>query len=103
MLIKFVPLITVSSMILKKYLCLNGYQLYLVENSIRCILNVIFTPSPEILTVRKAPIYLKIPFMNSKPNNCLKTKLSELISKYYPQIDLRISFLIYSFGGLFKF
>ena len=78
---------------IKKYFCQNGYPLNLVENSIRCKLNSIFTPFPESLTVPKAPIYLKLPYMNSENNKSLKTELSDLLGKYYPQIDLRILFM----------
>ena len=87
---------TVSPMnlkIIKKYFCQNGYSFNLVENSIHCKLNSTFNPFPESLTVPKSPIYLKLPFMNSETNNSLKTEFSDLIDKYYPQIDLRIMFM----------
>ena len=104
MLIKFVPHITISPTnlkILKNYLCENGYALNLVGNSICCKFNNIFISHTKLLTVPKAPVHLKIPFMNSKSNNSLKTELSDFIGKYYPQIDLRILFSSNDSVGIF--
>ena len=70
---KYLKILKTNFRILKKLL------LNIDGNSIPSKLNSLFTPFPEILTVPKAPIYFKTPSMNSKSNNALKTKLSDLI------------------------
>ena len=46
---------------IKNYLRPNGYPLNLVKNSILYKFNSVFIPIPEIITVTKALIYLRIP------------------------------------------
>jgi hypothetical protein len=76
---------------LKNYFCSNGYPKFLVESHIKRFLNTLYERVETVLTVPRKNIYISFPYYGS---NSLKLdkELKHLLSKFYPQINLKIAF-----------
>ena len=77
---------------LRKFFSQNGYKLDMINECISKKLNSIYEPTPPVTTVPKQILYCKVPYMSSFFNKQLNSEISNLVSKFYPQINLRIIF-----------
>ena len=88
---------------LKKYFCQNNFPLFLIENLTRNKINSLLVPKPLVSTVDKNPIYASIPFISNTQNRSINSEIQSLIKRFYPQINLRLSFKNdFSIGSLFS-
>ena len=89
---------------LRKIFYQNCYPNSLFEISVKNRFESYFSPKPPITTVPKDSIFCKIPFIDPKRNFLLKREISDLISKFYPQIDLNVIFEnSLSIGSFFRY
>ena len=79
---------------LKKYFCQNNFPLFLIENLTRNKINSLIVPKPLVSTVNKNPIYASIPFISNDQYRTMRLEIQSLIKRFYPQINLRLSFKI---------
>ena len=69
----------------------NGYSFSLLDRCINKYLNKVYSPKVAISTARKLTLNTCIPFLG-KQSIALRAKLNRLMTKYYPNIELRICF-----------
>ena len=77
---------------LRKFFCQNGYGLNLIENRISKKLNSIFVPEPIVSSVSKQIIHCKIPYMSNSFNKKFNSEILNLVSQFFPQVNLRLIF-----------
>ena len=77
---------------LRGYFAQNGFNQFTVEKFISKKLNSTFTPLPDLISVPKQTIYSKIPYFSHYLNKQLNSDIVALVSKFFPQIDLRLIF-----------
>ena len=78
---------------LRQYFFQNKYPLEIIEKSIRHKLNHLFAPPPTVSTVAKQEFFIKIPFMSKETNASIKKDILELVSRFYPQLSLKLIFV----------
>ena len=89
---------------LKKYFCQNNFPLFLIENLTRKKIDSLIVPKPLVSTANKNPIYASIPFISNAQNRTIKLEIQTLIKRFYPQINLHLSFKNdFSIGSLFSY
>ena len=67
------------------------YRSFVFQNCFRKYINSYLCPKLSITTVPKCTKYFAFPYLSSKTET-LQFELSKLVSKYYPCIDLRLTF-----------
>ena len=77
---------------LRKFFCQNGFGLNLIESRISKKLNSIFEPDPIVSSVSKQIIHCKIPYMSNSINKQFNSEILKLVSKFFPQVNLRLIF-----------
>ena len=77
---------------LKKFFFQNGFPIKLVEGKIRKKLSDIHNSKPIVHTVPKLDIYACFPFLDKTSNRKIHDEIQEIITKFYPQINLKIIF-----------
>ena len=77
---------------LKKYFYDNGYPKFLVDSVIVRTLGKILDFVPQNISVDRKIIFVSLPFYGEKWCSDLKHDLTQLISKFYPQFDVKLIF-----------
>ncbi|NJL51449.1 MAG: hypothetical protein HC930_03135 [Hydrococcus sp. SU_1_0] len=77
---------------LRSFFYKNFFPLSFIEKMFRLKIAETRFKKPLIFTVPKKVIYCSLPFVNQYQNISVKKDIQHLISKYYPQINLRIIF-----------
>lgn len=89
---------------LRKYFCQNSFPVSLFESNVHLKFDNFYNPKTAISTVSKEILFCKIPFLNDHTNLLLRKELRDLLSRFYPQIDLRIIFENnWSIGSFFSY
>ena len=89
--------------VIRKIFYSNSYPCSYIEKCVRIKLNSIFNPPALKLTAPKKPLFISIPFTDHSTNFALKKQLSNIISKFYPHITIKIIFTNkMSVGSFFK-
>ena len=73
---------------LKNYFVGNGYPLHIIDNSVKRFLNKVYNNSP-VLTAEKCKVYISIPYMSQDCDKFIAS-LYDIISSYYPHLDIRL-------------
>ena len=90
--------------VIRKIFYSNSYPCSYIEKCFRIKLNSIFDPPTPKLTAPKKPLFISIPFIDHSTNFALKKRLSNIISKFYPHISLKVIFTNkMSVGSFFKY
>ena len=88
---------------LKRYLPRNNFPLNFIKSCFRIKLNLLFCPDQTELTIRKKPLYVKIPFITYEQIIYIKKQLRAKISETYPHLHLKLIFSNgYTFGSFFR-
>jgi len=88
---------------IRKFFYGNSYPCLYIDKCIRIKLDSIFSPPKPKLTANKKPFFVSIPFLDHASNFALKKQLSNIVSKFYPQLELKIVFINrLSVGSFFK-
>ena len=67
----------------------NGFSVAMVNKCISKKLDSIYEPPSTVSTVPKQIIHCKIPFMSNFLNKQLNSEVVKLVSKFFPQVNLR--------------
>ena len=88
---------------LKSFFMNNGFPSNLYYNHLRQFLNKLYSPKPCIQTVSKKKLYVSFPYYGYVSER-LRNEIMNIVSKFYPHVDLRLIFTNkFSVGSLFKF
>ena len=88
---------------LKSFFMNNGFPTNLYYHQLRQFLSKIYNPKPCIQNVGKKRLYISFPYYGYVSER-LRTEILNVVSKYYPQIDLKLIFTNkLSVGSLFKY
>ena len=88
---------------LQSFFTNNGFPLDLYFNQIRQFLTKIYSASPSVSTVNKKKMYVSFPYYGYVSER-LRTEIKNVVTKYYPQIDVKLIFTNkLSVGSLFKY
>ena len=86
-----------------KYFSGNKYPQQIFQQVLTKYLNDKFQPKPNIITVPKFDVYIKLQYLGSHSYHC-KKHLIELINRYFPQVNLKIIFTNNcTIGSFFRF
>ena len=77
---------------LKNYFCANNFPLKFVENVFSITCKKIESVPEPVQTAPKNTIYLKCLFMSHSQNRKLAFNLDQLLSEFYPQLDVKLIF-----------
>ena len=89
---------------IRKFLCQNGYPLNLVDKIIGKNLNKFHESVDPLQTADRKTLYVPLPYISEKINCDVRTEITKLVSKFYPQLDLRFIFKnSFSVGSFFRF
>ena len=92
---------------IRKFLCQNGFPLNLVDKIINNNLNSLREPIEPPITVERKALFITLPFVSEKINSEVRTEIVKIVTKFYPQLNLRLifknSFSINSFFSVQRF
>ena len=75
-----------------------------INKCIRNKLDSIFSPPKPKITANKKPFFVSIPFLDHWSNFALKKQLSNIVSKFYSHLELKVVFINrLSVGNIFKY
>ena len=77
---------------LRKFFAANGFNVFALQRRISRKLDSIKNPQPIISTAAKRVVYCKIPFMSSLHNRIFEKSLSEIVTEFFPHVNLRVIF-----------
>ena len=77
---------------LNQYFLSNGYPIFIFYKHLRNFLDRIYLPRQEKIGPKKNIVYFKLPYISDACTTLYKSELHKLFSRYYPQIDLRLTF-----------
>ena len=78
---------------LRTYFMNNGYPEKVFFKKVRAFINERFKVKSVIQTAAKEDIYITFPFLSDKISKYLKKKLKEINNIYFPQVNLKLSFI----------
>ena len=78
---------------LRTYFLNNGYPENVFFNKVRTFINRRFKPKSIIQTAAKEDIYITFPFLSDKISTYLNRKLKGINDIYFPQVNLKLSFI----------
>ena len=88
---------------LKDFFLKNGFPINFINKMFRCTLEKIYKPFQQLTTVPRKQIFYSTIWLEF-PSEILKRKLSQIIRKYYPQLELKFVFKnSNTIGNFFKF
>lgn len=95
---------TVELDFIRQFLMKNRFPYTFVEKYIGLKLNKIFSSDSPILSVPRNSIYCSLPYLNRKCNNIIKKDLNQVVSEFFPQLELKLIFNNKcTIGSFFKF
>ena len=77
---------------IRNFFIKNSYPQHLIDSIVRRKLDKIFCKNSSVSTVNREPFFVGIPFFDKKTNENLKSDLTKLAYRFYPQISLKIIF-----------
>ena len=89
---------------IRKFLCQNGFPLNLVDKIINNNLNSLREPIEPPITVERKALFITLPFVSEKINSEVRTEIVKIVTKFYPQLNLRLIFKnSFSINSFFQF
>ena len=74
---------------LRSYFLQNNFRIKLIKITAATTLNSIYNPRTSCQSVQKKRIYIELPFLGSH-GHIYERKLKQLVSKFYPQLNLTV-------------
>ena len=88
---------------LKDFFLKNGFPINFINKMFRCTLEKIYKPFQQLTTVPRKQIFFSTIWLEF-PSEILKRKLTQIVRKYYPQLELKFVFKNNNtIGNFFKF
>ena len=79
-------------MYLKQFFTNNGFPECIFYGKLRKFLNNIYLTKPKVFGPKRQDLYVKIPFLDDITNKSFQLEVRRILSRYYPQIDVKIIF-----------
>ena len=77
---------------LKKFFTNNGFPENIFYSKVKKFLEQIYHPKQKMIGPKKQDLYIKFPFLDDKTNIYFRTAVKKILSKYFPQINIKIIF-----------
>ena len=89
---------------LKIYFAQNGYNVFAVNQRMTKKIQSLNNPAAQVASVPKRILYCSMPYMSNKHNVTFKKGLSEIITEFFPHVNLRLAFKnSFTISSMFRF
>jgi hypothetical protein len=77
---------------IKPILIGNSYPLEVIDTTIKKFLNKKMGQTPKNVSVPKPAVTLSLPYLDDEKVALFESKIKDLVSTYYPQVELRLAY-----------